>query len=56
MNFDAICSASASQTMYSSGLFLKKNLELHLKSNEAVLKNQVLAADGIELPAFNKKG
>ena len=36
-------------------LFLKKNLELHIISSDAELKNEVLVADGIELPAFSEK-
>ena len=36
-------------------LYLKK-LELHVQSTDAVLKNQILAVDEIELPALSKKG
>ena len=35
---------------------MKKSLELHIKSSDPVLKNQILAADGIEVPAFSEKG
>ena len=35
--------------------FLKKNLELRIKSSDAVLKNQILATDGIELPTSSEK-
>ena len=37
-------------------VLLKKNLEPHMKSSDAELKNQILVADGIKLPAFNEKG
>ena len=29
---------------------------MYIKSSNTVLKNQILVADGIELPAFGKKG
>ena len=35
--------------------FYKKNLELHIKSSDAVLKNQILATDWIELPTSSEK-
>lgn len=35
--------------------FLKKNLELQIKSSDAVLKNEFLIADGIELLALGEK-
>ena len=34
----------------------KKNLELHIKSSDAVLENQIPVADGIKLSAFSEKG
>ena len=34
----------------------KKNLELHMQSSEAVLKDQILAVDGNELFAFSENG
>ena len=39
-----------------SRIFLKINLEMQIKSSDAVLKNQVLAADGIHLPALSENG
>ena len=36
--------------------FFKKNLELHRRSSNAVLKNSVLVEDGFELVAFSEKG
>ena len=36
--------------------FCKKNFELHITYRAVVLKNQILVADWIELPAFNEKG
>ena len=35
--------------------FFKKNLELQVKSNDAVLKNKILVLNGTELLAFDKK-
>ena len=35
---------------------LKTNLELQIESSDTVLKNYILVVDGIELPAFGKKG
>ena len=37
-------------------IFLKKHLELHIKSRDAVSNNQSLATDGIEPLAFSEKG
>ena len=34
--------------------FVKRNLGLRIKSIDAVLKNYILVADGIELPAFDE--
>ena len=39
----------------SSQGFFKKNFKLHKISSEAVLNNQILATDGIRLPAFTKR-
>ena len=36
--------------------FSEENLELHIKSSNALLKNPILVADGNELPDFGKKG
>ena len=36
--------------------FFIENLALHIKSTDAVLKNYILVADGIELPGFGKNG
>ena len=36
--------------------FFRKNLELHIKSSDAVLKNCIPVVDGIELPAFSEEG
>ena len=38
------------------GGLLRKSLELHIKSSDAVLKNLTPATDGIELTAFRQKG
>ena len=38
------------------GGLLRRNLELHIKSNDAVLKSLTPATDGIELIAFSQKG
>ena len=35
---------------------MKRNLELQIKPSDAVLKNQILVSDGIELPTFSEKG
>ena len=40
---------------FKSGFFLNKNLELHMKSSDAMLKNEILVSYGIELPAFDKR-
>ena len=37
-------------------IFFKKNLELHISSSDAALKNEILVADGIDLPSFGEKG
>jgi len=37
-------------------VFYKEKLRMYIKSSNTVLKNQILVADGIELPAFGKKG
>ena len=33
-------------------VFFKINVELHIKASDAVLKNYILIADGIEIPAL----
>ena len=37
-------------------VFLKKILELHIRSSDAVLKTYILVADGIELHTFSENG
>ena len=37
-----------------AGYFLKKHLKLHMKSSDAVLKNQIVIANGIELSTLRK--
>ena len=58
MNFhnDKNAQTSFSYSIYCKAGFLKKKLELHIKSSDAVLKNESMVANGIELPAFSKKG
>jgi len=36
--------------------FLQEKVDLYIKSSDAVLKNFIQIADGIELPAFCEKG
>ena len=43
-----------SNSLY-QGLF-KENLAQHIKYSDAVLKKQILVADGIDLPAFGEMG
>ena len=55
----SLMNANLSNYSYAAGVsqgFLKKNVELHIKSSDAVLKNEILVSVGIELPAFCEKG